>query len=195
MVYAAFRRTWEEDRGGGPPDQRVVYVTEVSQCLRRAWFQRVMGGAPSDESVVLMIMGDDVHYLMREMVAVGEGEVRCEKTLENGVIIRGRVDRIIGDAVVEFKTCAAIPKQPYDHHVDQVQLYMWLLGKKKAYVVCVSKINGKVKAFKVEPDLKRVEELLERSRLLSKHLREGTIPEKEEGKLCNYCEYKGTYCL
>jgi len=32
IVYASFRRAWEEDRGGFPPPSDTIYVTEVSQA-------------------------------------------------------------------------------------------------------------------------------------------------------------------
>lgn len=188
MVYRAFRAAWEEDRGGRvtPPD--LVYVTDVTQCLLRSWYQRTFGEPPSDEKVVILVLGDDVHYILNESFPIGEGEKTAERMYE-GVRVRGRADRLLSTSVVEFKTVNIIPKEPYDHHVAQVQLYLWLFDKQYAFIVYVSKKDGRVRAFKVERDENAIKALLERAAKLSKHLREGTKPEPEPGWLCKYCEY------
>jgi len=188
IVYRAFRAAWEEDRGGRvtPPD--LIYVTDVTQCLLKSWYQRTFGEPPSDEKVVILVLGDDVHYILNESFPIGEGEMSAEKEYK-GVRIRGRADRVLSSSIVEFKTVNMVPKEPYNHHVRQVQLYLWLFDKPYAFIVYVSKKDGKVKAFKVERSDEAINELLERAATLSRHLREGTRPEPEPNWMCKYCEY------
>jgi len=192
MVYRAFRAAWEEDRGSRvtPPD--LVYVTDVTQCLLKSWYQRTFGEPPLEEKVVLLVLGDDVHYILNESFPIGEGEKSAEKEY-GGVRVRGRADRLLSSFVVEFKTVNFIPKEPYDHHVAQTQLYLWLFDKPSAFIVYVSKKDGRVKAFRVNRNEEEIRKLLERAALLSKHLREGTRPAPEPGWLCKYCEY-GKLC-
>jgi len=188
-VYRAFRSAWEEERGPGIAPPNVVRVTELVQCLLKSWLERVHGYLPSDKKLVVLVLGDDVHYLMNARFPLGEGEVRVEKEYK-GVRIRGRVDRILGDAVLEFKTASRVPLSPLDHHVDQLQLYLWLTGKERGFVVYVSKVNGDVKAFEVVRDEERVSELLDRALILSKCLKEGVRPKPEPGWLCKFCEFR-----
>jgi len=188
MVYRAFRAAWEEDRGGrvAPPD--LIYVTDVTQCLLKSWYQRTFAEPPPDEKVVLLVLGDDVHYVLNESFPIGEGERSAEKEFK-GVKIRGRADRVLSSFVVEFKTVNIVPKEPYEHHVNQAQLYLWLFDKPSAFIVYVSRKDGKVKAFRIGRDEEKITRLLERAVELSRHLRDGTRPEPEPGWLCKYCEY------
>jgi len=188
IVYTSFRRAWEEDRGRFPPPSNVVYVTEITQCLRKSWYQRTLAEPPSDEKVVLMVMGDGAHFLLKESFPLGAGEELKEKEYE-GVKIRGRVDRLLENTIIEFKTVAKIPNRPYDSHVAQSQLYMWLFDKPKAYIIYVSRSNGKVKAFEVNRNEEEIEKLLKRVKMFSEALSKGCIPKPEESKLCSYCEY------
>ena len=189
MIYRVFRASYEEDKGGylAPPD--LIYVTDVSQCLLKSWFNRAFGEPPSDEKVVILVLGDDVHYLLNEKFPVGKGEESAERSI-NGVRIRGRADRVFSESIIEFKTATFIPSKPRDHHVLQLQLYLWLFDKKYGFIAYVSKRDGKVKAFKVSRDEDIIKKLLDRAIILSKHLKEGTMPEPEKGWLCDYCEYK-----
>lgn len=189
IVYAGFRRAWEEEKWGGRADPSSIFVADVAQCLLKSWYQRVLDYSPPDEKVALLVMGDDVHYLVREILEVGEGELRLEKELANGVRLRGRVDRILGDCVLEFKTVSRIPERPYDGHVRQIQLYMWLADKKEGFLVYVSRADGRVRAFKVRREDETIVEMAERARRLSESLRRGVPPEPEPSKLCKYCEY------
>ncbi len=189
MVYTSFRRAWEEDRGGPPPSPHEVYVTEVTQCLLKSWFQRTMGEKPDGEKAVVLVLGDDVHFLMRDYFPIGDGEVTAERELENGVKLRGRVDRLLEETIIEFKTVSRAPDKPLSHHVDQVQLYMWLFGRLNAHIVYVTKTNGEVRVFKVDRDEERIKELLERAKRLSDSLKSGKPPDPEPGWLCKYCEF------
>ncbi|RLE90223.1 MAG: hypothetical protein DRJ55_01050 [Thermoprotei archaeon] len=188
MVHRAFRSVWEEDRGGRITPPNLIYVTDVAQCLLKSWYQRTIGEPPSNEKIVILVLGDDVHYILSERFPIGEGEQSATKEYE-GVLIRGRADRVLADSILEFKTVTRIPKAPYEHHVDQAQLYLWLFEKEKAYLIYVSKTDGKVKAFRVDKDQKRINELLEKAKQLSQSLKLGLRPAPEPGWLCKYCEY------
>lgn len=189
IVFRALRTAYEKDRGSwtAPPD--VIYVTEVTSCLLRSWYIRTMAGPISDEKIVILLLGDDVHYLINSQFPLGEGEKSFEREYQ-GVTIKGRVDRIAGDLIFEFKTSSSIPREPREHHLDQMQLYFWLADKSKGYLVYVSKTTGQVKAFPVTRDEERVNSLLERALRLSNSLRQAVPPPPEKGWLCDYCEFR-----
>jgi len=196
MVYNAFRKVWEKNRWVFTPPPNRVYVTEITQCPLRAWLSRTVGGALSREKIVILLLGDDVHYLLQDKFPLGEGEKSFEKQ-HGGVTIVGRVDRMMGDVLLEFKTASRIPKQPLSHHVDQMQLYFWLTGKERGFIVYVAKTNGQVKAYEVRRDEERIARLLEKAVSLSKSLADGKppMPVLEEGEewQCRYCEFTD-YC-
>ncbi len=196
MVYNAFRKVWEENKWTGTPPPSKVYVTEITQCPLKAWLARAIGENIREEKMIILLLGDDVHYIMQDNFPLGEGEKRFEKEY-NGVTIVGRVDRLMGDIILEFKTAAGIPKEPRSHHVDQMQLYFWLSGKERGFIVYVSKTNGKVKAFEVKRDEERIRSLLDKAVRLSESLSSSTPPEphldESEKWQCRYCEFTD-YC-
>ncbi|MGC9107972.1 MAG: PD-(D/E)XK nuclease family protein [Infirmifilum sp.] len=189
IVFRSLRTAYEKDRGSwtAPPD--VIYVTEVTGCLLRSWYMRTMAGPISDEKIVILLLGDDVHYLINSQFPLGEGEKSFEREYK-GVTIKGRVDRIAGELIFEFKTASNIPREPREHHVDQMQLYFWLAEKNKGFLVYVSKTTGQVKAFPIIRDEQRIQTLLGRAESLSNSLRLAVPPAPEKGWLCEYCEFR-----
>ncbi|MCS7105318.1 MAG: PD-(D/E)XK nuclease family protein [Thermofilaceae archaeon] len=166
----------------------VVYPTELNQCLRKSWYERMVAEPPQPERLVLFLLGEKLHDVAGEYFPLGSGEKSFEKTVE-GVIVRGRLDRELESCIVEFKSVTSIPEKPRPYHVDQAQIYMWLTDKEQAFVVYVSKSTGEVKAFKVERDEARIQELLRKAVEYSIHLQRGFPPPPEPGWLCKYCEY------
>ena len=190
MVYGAFRRAYEEDRGGARPQPNTIYVTEVSCCIRKSWYIRALNEPLSPETVVIMVLGDAVHYIMRDMLSLGESEKRFEKQVGD-FKIAGRVDKILGNIVVEFKTTSQIPQKPYEHHIDQLQLYLWLSDLNIGYLVYVDKRRGKVKAFKVTRNDERIKRLLLKAKKLYSSLKTGMPPEPDPKPWeCEYCQFK-----
>ncbi len=196
MVYNAFRRVWEKNRWVFTPPHNRIYVTEVTQCPLKAWLNRTIGGPTSKEKMVVLILGDDVHYLLQNEFPLGLAEKSYEKKYGDITIV-GRVDREMGDVLLEFKTASRIPGKALSHHVDQMQLYFWLTGKERGFIVYVAKTNGQVKAFEVRRDEERISELLERAAELSRSLAKGKPPlprlSEEEKWQCRYCEFTD-YC-
>ncbi|AKG38736.1 MAG: PD-(D/E)XK nuclease family protein [Infirmifilum sp.] len=189
IVFRSLRTAYEKDRGSWTAPPNVIYVTEVTGCLLRSWYMRTMAGPISDEKIVILLLGDDVHYLINSQFPLGEGEKSFEREYK-GVTIKGRVDRIAGELIFEFKTASNIPREPREHHVDQMQLYFWLAEKNKGFLVYVSKTTGQVKAFPIIRDEQRIQTLLERAESLSNSLRLAVPPAPEKGWLCEYCEFR-----
>ena len=157
LVYSAFRRAWSEASAPRDAPPSVVFVSEVCQCLRKSYFQRVQGLEPSGEKVVILVMGSALHYIVERFGEydgkLAEAELRGEYM---GVELRGRADLILDDCVVELKTIIKVPQQPLEHHVDQLQLYLHLSARDYGYIVYVGKKDGRVVAFRVERDGERV---------------------------------------
>ncbi len=190
IVYSSFRRAWEEDHQSLNLPPTTICVTEISQCLLKSWFERTIRVPPSENKIILMVLGDSTHYLMKDYFPLGKGENFGEKLLNNEIKIVGRADRVLEKYIIEFKTVSRIPDNPYETHINQVQLYLWLFEKEKAFIVYVSRTNGNVKIFEIMRDDSKVKELLERAKILAKSLKEGVVPKPEESVLCNFCEYK-----
>lgn len=189
IVYSSFRKAWEEDHQASTISLNTIYVTEVCQCLLRSWFNRTLKASPSDNKVVLMVLGDSAHYIMKDYFPLGEGEYVLERAVDESVKIVGKADRVLEDAIIEFKTVSKLPQSPYEIHMNQVQLYMWLFNKHKALLVYVSRASGDIRVFEIQRNDQVIDKLVDRVKIFYKLLRDGKVPKAEKGPLCAFCEY------
>lgn len=84
--------------------------------------------------------------------------------------------------------------EPKEHHVQQLQLYMYLTGVHKGFILYEDKNTQELKEFYIQYDHKLVEQLLEKIRMINYHVENRMLPNKE-GKpsewQCKYCEFRG----
>lgn len=120
-------------------DENVIWVSELVQCKQKAELSKQFYILDIIEP--RFVLGDLVHVGMQEFLGIyynAETEVEFEKDLEN-YTISGRVDAIIGDTVIEIKYCSDLyENQPYEHHVQQLKLYLWLTEKEKGKLIYIS---------------------------------------------------------
>ena len=65
-----------------------------------------------------------------------EVEYEREVIVDNvSYIVKGRIDAIVGDNVVEIKTSRSDINIPHPHHVQQVRVYLWLTGLRRGLLV------------------------------------------------------------
>ena len=174
----------------------IVYVTELTGCLRRSWYRRKHGYRMTKD----MIAGSAVHRELLERVveeapvAYAETEKRVEywaKIMDRDIMLVGRVDLYIADgdleAFIEYKTSEWV----FEEHVEQGNIYAVMLNVDRFYICYMPKSDTvKCKEFErtwTEEDVKQ------RLETFVRHLIDNTEPPKREGTWCNYCEFK-TLC-
>jgi CRISPR/Cas system-associated exonuclease Cas4 (RecB family) len=137
-----------------------------------------------------------------EEVEVVNEELPVEVNLGE-FVISGRIDSLIvikelGEKVIlEVKSCSNVNKieKPYTEHLMQVQIYMHLLGFKRAILLYIDKRNLKTRAFYVDYDEEWAKMIMERFYILHEHLKKD-VPPPPEGKMlgfsymCERCAYK-----
>jgi len=125
-----------------------IYVTELVLCPLKPRFQRMYRELALAHSFSpLALLGEFAHIgierVLREIL--GEDVVKVEVEYERGVevdgrsyVIKGRVDAIVGDTVLEIKTSRSDANIPYQHHVQQLRIYLWLTGFSKGLLLYVT---------------------------------------------------------
>jgi len=177
------------------PEERldVVYVTELTGCLRRSWYRRKLGYRMTKD----MIAGTAVHAELLERVveelpvAYAESEKKVEYVVSTGDVdiwLVGRVDLFIADGdmrtFVEFKTSDWI----FDEHIEQANIYAVMLNVDKFYICYMPKSDiVKCKEFTRTWTEQNV---VERVRRFVEALTKNEPPQKEEDAWCYYCEFK-----
>jgi len=196
MIYEAFRRFLVRHLR---PRDDAVHVGEVCGCLRKAYYNRKYGSLDlrhyAETKYVILGLGLSTHAVLeevlREMGFETERQVERRLTLgEGNVTIAGTPDAFNGEAVIEIKTTKRIPERPYEHHLMQLNAYLWMLDCYRGYIVYIDKSKGYVKVFEHRFSEKLLGEFLRRAISLWKAIKYDIPPERERGPLCNYCDWR-----
>jgi len=194
MIFNAFRRAYE-DKFIEKISDDTIFVSEVTYCIRKAYLLRRDPRPFNREKLVILVWGSLAHFLVENYIDY-DG-VLCEKSVSvdlGGFKLKGRADIIIDDYIVELKTAYSLPDKPFNHHVLQLQAYLWMLDREEGFLVYIARRAGGIVSFKIERDVKYWIEIVDRARKLHEHLKKNEIPPPEKSPLCKFCEYK-EYCL
>ena len=125
-----------------------IFVSELVLCKQRAEFNKryYYMYQPNNSALI----GKLIHRGL-ELFLYAFNQVEYEKEFSKQLgdyIVRGRVDVITEDEVIEIKTgMDHRDTKPSEHHLQQVRLYMWLTGKQKGRIVYVT--YGKLAEYEV----------------------------------------------
>ena len=125
-----------------------LYVTDLVLCPLKPKFQRMYRELALAHSFApLALMGEFAHMGLERVLQeiLGEDVVKVEVEYERDIavngrsyVIKGRIDAIVGDTVLEIKTGRSDANIPHQHHVQQVRLYLWLTGLRKGVLLYVT---------------------------------------------------------
>lgn len=177
-------------------DPATIHVSEVVSCLRKTYYYRTRLTQISPIQA-LKILGNRLHEAVQEVLNGRGYIVEHEVKLRSGeVTLVGHIDAYSpdGDHIIELKTVSKIPDEPYSQHRRQAQIYLELSRVPKAYIVYISRLDGRVRVFRILRDKKILRWAFERARKLHSHLAERKAPDRERSILCSYCEFK-SICL
>jgi CRISPR/Cas system-associated exonuclease Cas4 (RecB family) len=165
------------ERERGPNE---VYVTDLTQCFRRSWFELRYRARP--RPTPQMVLGRMLHDVLELVLArdpsfgTAKFEVECSHDLGDGWVLKGRADCVVGDAVYEFKfTRSPDYNRAKVVYAAQVSAYCFMLGKVTGYLVLVDRERLDVQVLRLEPDEDLWRNMLDRAKLLIDSL-EGDVP-------------------
>ncbi|MEM4003958.1 MAG: Dna2/Cas4 domain-containing protein [Ignisphaera sp.] len=174
----------------------VIHVSEVTGCLRKSYYLRTRASTISPRSAILLL-GGSIHEALEEVLRRKGYLVEHQVSLQlDGFKLVGTIDAYHPDegAVLELKTVHEIPSKPFENHVAQANIYSIMASAKNAFVVYLSRKDGKVKIFRVDPDRRMLKWAVERARTLRASLLARQPPQREKSPLCNYCEFSLLQC-
>jgi len=191
-----------------PVDQlQYLTVTQISQCLRRSWYELKKGGLDlaseyADIGVVFHSLLEDAVKNKKEL-GTCYTEVDIAKPFYN-IEVRGRIDALCvsRDAyrIIEFKTTSLSDgfKGIETAHLRQVSLYWYLTGiqhvRKEIYLVYVDRKTGETRIISIgHKSILRRRELGNRIKNLVRSFQTDKVPRPEPGRGCIFCQYK-TVC-
>jgi CRISPR-associated exonuclease Cas4 len=187
------------------------YPSEAGTCMRKAFYSYKYPTETEPELQKIFEMGNIVHDFIvnvlksskQKDVELLKAELPFREKFED-IEISGRVDDVIlvkasgKTYVVEVKSSKSIDyiREASPHNIQQLQLYMHFTGIHNGILLYVDKTNLQTKSFEISYNEAEAKKILERFKLLHKHLTEETLPEAEARAhenikwMCNYCEYK-----
>ncbi|MDK6029305.1 CRISPR-associated protein Cas4 [Ignisphaera sp. 4213-co] len=135
-----------------------IYVTDLIYCPLKYHYQKkykeiVIANAFDP----VTIFGELIHLGVGKLLSnlLGSNNVELEKEYEKEIvvdgttyIVKGRVDAIIGDWLIEIKSSKSDLNIPHQHHILQTRLYLWLTGLKKAILLYIT--QNRVAEYVVE---------------------------------------------
>lgn len=151
----------------------VVYVTDLVSCSQKRVFRQKYPELTFRFDPIALL-GILVHRgleeLLKEYGFQSEVEVVREvKVNDKNYIIKGRVDALNEDCVVEIKTARSDIGLPHEHHIGQLQIYLNLLNRNKGVLIYIT--PDRIVEFPVEKEEINMNELLKETLENSKHPR------------------------
>ena len=189
-----------------PVDQlHYLTVTQVSQCLRRSWYELKKGGL--DLASEYADMGIAFHRLVEDAVKNRKELGTCYTEVDivkqfYGIEVRGRIDTVCISRnvyrIIEFKTTNMSNgfRGIEESHLRQVSFYWYLTDnqplRKELYLVYTDRRNAEVKVINLGYNniLKRTQ-LRKRVTYLVKTFNENKLARAEPGRACAFCPYRG----
>lgn len=173
--------------------EKYIHVSELTQCLRRSYYNRTRVEQRVDVKNIILTIGNGIHRVLQEYLRETKGwsiEVELKINL-GGFWLVGHADIITDDnEILELKTVSKIPGQPYINHLMQLNAYLYMGKAKIGYLIYIDKNKGNVKVFKHYRDNKLWNELKKRAHSYWTSLRNNKPPAPEFSPLCQYCQWK-----
>lgn len=188
--------------------QGEYHVTELCNCIRKAWFMRTRN-EPSEKNV-FMFNGLLLHNILPKIcdeLTTNESidncvndlggycifEAKCKYEFD-GIKIVGSADLITNDYVYEFKFASNSTSDNINHfnlmYYNQVNAYCNMLKKGKYRIVYINNMDLSVSISEGETNKLSFEQLKDKAIELHKCITTNTIPEQEGNIYCKYCKYK-----
>jgi CRISPR/Cas system-associated exonuclease Cas4 (RecB family) len=104
-----------------PRGGRNAYITELTLCMRKAWFQRFQPQPPTEVELGFYLDGSRRHEVLQYIYGE-KSEVKVEK---DGLV--GHID-ILDQVPIEFKSTRSFKDAVSGHYERQIAYYCILLG-------------------------------------------------------------------
>ena len=163
---------------------RVIWIHELCECPEKTRFKIDLPDlAENVRFKPAVMLGELVHIALEQWGIEYEPQV-YHKTLDidgEKVIVAGMPDYVSKacDTVVDFKYSAHIGQEPLQHHVQQVQLYMWLCDVEHGELWYFT--HDSFKSFQVDMEIFDYDVI--------DMINAEQIPRWPEWE-CKYCEYR-----
>ncbi len=160
-------------------DVQTIHLKEVTQCLRRSYFDRV-----DPTEIERRGFNDLLSGLLRKLQYGSEPK---EFAIED-IKLRGHADMIVDDYIILFRSTSDKLENPLANDILYLNACMWIYGKIDGMIVYITGDRNET-SFSLTRDKKMFEELIRRIRVLNDLLKEKKTPILEPSSECSDCQY------
>lgn len=171
--------------------QRFGVTRLVGECLRKSYYDLTEDTPISLEQLWIFNRGHAIHNYIQGYLEKDEQEIFIQKPFHYFDVI-GFIDALHDKTLFEYKTTSNIPSEPKKTHILQAQAYYSMLSPEeqdkidKLTIIYFS--LSKIKSFDI-PKRNLLPYLEARGTMLASALTNKDPPKREEGWICNYCEF------
>ena len=170
-----------------------IYVTEVTNCLRRAFFNIVFNAHPLPRDSSAVLIGKALHELLPKVLGNvfrgAEYEVPVEHSIGGGWVLRGRIDMLHDNVVYEFKF-GNPETEAKPLYIMQANAYANMVGADRYWLVIIDRRRLIVEAIPGARDERLWEETLRRVNLLISSIKKDIPPRGPDVPWeCDNCPY------
>ena len=160
-------------------DNKTIHLKEVTQCLRRSYYDRV-------EPLKIQRRGfnDLLSGLLRKLQYGSESK---EFAIDD-INLRGQADMIVDDSIILFRSAIDELENPVANDLLYLNACMWIYNKDDGIIVYITG-DRKETTFSLTRNKKMFEEVIRRVRVLNDLLKEQKIPILEPSTECSECQY------
>jgi hypothetical protein len=189
----------EEDKVKHKNIPHVYHISSLGYCPRSIFFDKVAPTEESEDTKSVFLIGNIFHEWIQNNLLEGyKFEVEIEKKIES-VVLRGRIDAINDEEIVELKTTNSLSYQrrPKEEHIVQINTYMGLTGIYKGKLVYIQKNDFDNKTFELKFNKSLFDETIKKIIAIDKQITDNVeykdvIPRMSPN--CYWCKNK-QYCL
>lgn len=178
----------------------IYNASEIPYCLRKQYYCYTQPVPEIDENTLRRFeVGNIFHEYFEKLLAQTNlylsSEQLVQTKLDDKIVLQGHYDVMITEGnlkgIIDFKTVKSFSYIPYNHHTDQIQIYMFLTGCTFAYLTYMEKTYCGLytESIRFERDEAKIKELIKRVKRLHKALTKKQIPELVPTFQCDYCEF------
>ena len=156
-----------------------IHLSEVVQCLRRSYYDRV-----EPQEIERRGFNDLLSGLLRKMQYGSEPK---DFGIDD-ITLRGQADMIADDAILLFRSAKEELESPFANDVLYLNACMWIYDKQDGMIVYITGDRKEI-TFSLTRNNKMFEEVIRRVRVLNNLLKEKKAPILEPSEQCSYCQY------
>ena len=171
-------------------DANTWRVTELIGCVRKARLQRTVQYALTPKQAFWMWRGSLVHQMLEDHQP--DEVLLAEKRLFaklGKITLTGKPDALLaGNHLADYKSTDRLPREPREHHIDQLNVYAWLLAQngmhaESAEIVYVTMMEPR----RLPVELATLTDTQAYIEARAKRLVQKQLPPREETWECRYC--------